>query len=204
MQSKPNRHLELISDIFSKELKSEIVDKSWDTSIANAISDYLLKNNDGNWGNLRYLLALACFTGFGLLNDQKKGLGLLRQGILMNHEKSMFALGVIYFYGIGVKKNIVKGIKLISEAAHKNHADAQYYMGLICIEIMGDYDSAARWMNKASENEHAEASYLLGRMCENHEFEDEDLYDIVDLYEKAVLQGHTEALKDLLRYKDEH
>lgn len=148
-------------------------------------------------------LAILYYSGVHVPQNGKQALMLLsKAGTVCKDPSALFWLGQYYMHGDlnidpDFKGDEEKGNYFIMEAVEAGHPKAQVYAALYNAE-KGDKESAKHCLQMALDQEDPEALYLCGDLhTKNGSFYGNPNVDYsmaLRLFERAGVQGHTEAL----------
>ena len=112
--------------------------------------------------NAQFELAEKYFS-IGSVDDDKKGLELLRKAAEQGHAEAQFEYGCAYFFGIcGVEQiDMVKAMEWIRKSAEQGYTKAEFYVGDDYFE-QGNAVDAINWLKKAADKEYYYAQLELG------------------------------------------
>ena len=158
-------------------------------------------------------MACRCYAK-AAAQGHEAGLKTLKQLAEQGNATAQFCLGEMYNYGKGVPQDDDRARQWYAEAAEQGDADAQFRLGETYDYgegVLQDDGRACQWYAKAAVRGHeaglsaliqlaeqgnADAQYRLGCMYRKGEGVPQD-YDLARRwFEKAIAQGHADALND--------
>jgi TPR repeat protein len=149
-----------------------------------------------------YDIAEHYFDGYGVNQNLKKGLKLMKELANSSHEYSIQAqatLGIYYGADDTPKavKDLIKGEYWTKKAAENGDALSQYRYARILLKNKGKFNDAIHWYKKAADNGSVRAKTKLGALfnegCPVQLSRDE----ICKLLLEAVEQNHEPAFQEL-------
>ncbi len=124
-------------------------------------------------GRVDYANAVKYLQGVSVVQDQEKGMALLKKASDARNPEAELMLGFFLMKGEGgVTADPKAGMKLFLDAAKQGNRDAQYNAGLAYIRAQGveeDHQEALRWFTAAALQDDVGAQYNLGVMHLNGE-----------------------------------
>jgi TPR repeat protein len=134
-------------------------------------------------------LGRCFFTGFGVTQDERKGLALGKESAAAGSCFGQYLVGRF-------KEKETEAVRLYRLAATQGHAQSQFVMGEAYEEGCGvaqDRAEAARWYHLAAAQGLSQAEFNLGAMFLNGEGVEQDDVEAARLHRLAAAQGHPTA-----------
>ncbi|XP_071951720.1 uncharacterized protein [Antedon mediterranea] len=142
----------------------------------------------------QYNLAVCYEHGRGLDTNDKKAAYWYKKAALQGHAMAQYNYAIFHLLGLGIKRNEKEAVHWLNKSANQGLCQAQSYLGSRLIYGPNqDLSKGIDLLKKAVKQKDAEATYRLAMCYEDGIGVAINQAKAVDLYNKAAMNGHSEA-----------
>ncbi len=143
-------------------------------------------------------VGMACLNGVGTAKDHKKAFVHFKQAADLRDAVGLLNLANMCLNGSGTDKDERKACALLQEAIELGSTDAMVSLALCLTEggsgvVMKDVPKAVELLTIACEKKNSKAMFARAQWLEQGVFVEKDVNLSLELYRKAMLDGHRPA-----------